>query len=141
MAAKTGTPVNTKLGLPGTVRPVTAVMVHDAALSTSNTYTIADLFPKPVLIHGVTISGTAMDTNTAPQLAITVGNSDDADGFLKSVVISQKNPYNVFGADGALINTVISNPDVTMTVAANPATGASSGTWYFTFWAEAVNHA
>lgn len=141
MAAITGTAVDGKLGLVGARRPVKGVFTFAAALSTGDTYTITDLFPYPVIVHGVKVVGTVMDTHATPTLAITVGNSDDADGFLKNIVIKQTTQTNIEGFDGALIGTVISNKDVTLTVSANPGTGATSGTWYLVFDAERLNSA
>ena len=141
MAAITGTLVESpNLGLPGRREPVLAKFTFAAALATTDTYSISDLFPKPVKIHSVRVIGDIMDTNATPTLDIAIGNSDDADGFLKDIVITQTGQTNIVGFDGALIKSVISNPDITMTVNADPATGATSGTWYLEFDAERVNY-
>lgn len=142
MTAITGTLVETpNLGKVGRREPVLAKFTFAAALVNTDTYTISDVFPYPVKVHSVRVVGTIMDTNATPTLGISVGNSDDPDGFLKAIVINQTGQTNIVGVDGALIKTGISNKDVTMTVTADPATGATSGTWYLEFDAEVLNSA
>lgn len=108
----------------------------DAALSTSNTYTFRGLLPRSVInvLSATIVSDVELDTNATPTLNISLGTSDDADGFIKGQAGAFNAGTPIVG-NGALIGTEIKNAqDVVMTVAANPATGATTGNIFVEIW-------
>jgi len=140
MAAITGSLVyKPQLGLVGSTEVVRAKFTFAAALATTDTYDITGLFPYPVQIKGVKLFGDVMDTNATKTLAVSVGNSDDADGFLEDIVLGQTVQTSISGT-GALIGTIIDNKDIAMVVSANPATAATSGTFILEFVVQRVNY-
>ena len=145
MAAKTGSVLLTSRPQLGEQRMVSAYIDLDAALATTNTYTISNVFPdggcKVVSMSHSSVRG---DTNATPTLTYTIGNSDDADGYkttwtsaigLQNSLASQA----ICAGDGALIGTDITNRDVILTVTANPATGETSGRLRFEFIIQGIN--
>ena len=106
-----------------------------AALATVDTYTIPNFFPrgKKLFIESFEAYGDVFDTNETKTLAISVGNSDDPDGLLTSTVLNYTQKGVVICGDGAFVggDALVDNTDLTLTVTANPATGATSGTLYF----------
>jgi len=132
--------INDEFGVQGMERRVLGSFTFSAALVTTDTYTIANLFPVDLTykVKSFKLWGTIMDTNATPTLAVSVGNSDDADGYLAATVIDGIQDNAVIGGTGAFIgdDTGVKNKDLTMTVTADPATGATSGTWFFEVVAE-----
>ena len=145
MTAKTGTVTYTSRPQLGEQRWVRGVITLDAAFATTNTYTIANLFPsggcKVLALRHASIEA---DTHATPTLVYEIGNSDDANGFKTSFTsaIGLQNSLAsqaVAIGDGALIGTAITNRDLTLTVTADPATGATSGDLIFEVLIEGNN--
>jgi hypothetical protein len=118
MAAYTGSIVGTNaLGRPGELSVVTGKFTFSAAtLATTDTFT-AELFTQngvevPVEILGFEIFSTVA---TPASLIASVGNSDDADGFMIATGFTQTLQMVRHG-NGALIGTRIKNKTVSMTV-------------------------
>jgi hypothetical protein len=141
MADITGSVViSDEFGVQGMERRVLGKFDFAAALVDTDTYTIANLFPNDLTykVKSFKLWGTVMDTNESPTLAVSVGNSDDADGYLAATVMDGIQDNAVIGGTGDFIGADegVQNTDLTMTVTADPATGATSGTWYFEIVAE-----
>lgn len=145
MAAKTGTVVVAgKRGEVGQQYTARGKIALDAALATTNTYTISNLLPKGgAKVIAFRFYGVEVDTNATPTCTVSIGNSDDPDGFLKTkggavgLQNSLAGQLTYFG-DGDLIGTTVTNRDLTMTVVANPATGATSGDLFYELVLEGV---
>lgn len=147
MAAKTGSVlVAGKTGELGQQYDAVGYIDLDAALATTNTYTIANLFPKgKYKVVGFDFWSPELDTNASPTLTFSVGNSDDPDGYLKTINggLPAQAPANGsqlnYKGNGDLIGTTPTpNRDVTLTVVADPATGVTSGRLFFGFTLEGV---
>ena len=139
MAAITGTVTAVgKNGEKGMLYFARGVFTFSAALVTTDTYNISNLLPRGgARIVAGRIVGSKMDTNATPQLAFRIGNSDDDDGYLTQQT-QGTGTQTGFSFDGALVNQVVTNRNLSMTVNTNPATGATSGTFNIELLLEAV---
>lgn len=142
MAAYTGsldTPAN-QLGYSGKLTVVRAKFTFSSAtLATTDTFTASSIFTQngidvPVIVRGVTFFSS---TTTPASLQLSVGNSDDADGYIAAVAVTETGQAVRKGA-GDLVDTRVTNSGVTMTVT-NNAGAAYTGDLFIEFLVETAN--
>lgn len=109
------------------------------AVNPTDTYVLPNLFthntiPVPVEVLAFRLYST---TTTPASLVATVGNSDDADAYLKSKALTETGQLSRHG-DGDLIGTRVTNPSVTMTVT-TAATASYTGDLIYEFLVRATN--
>ncbi len=109
------------------------------AANPTDTYVISNLFTQNTIPVAVEILGFRLysTTTTPANLVATIGNSDDADGYLKSKALTETGQLSRHG-DGDLIGTRVTNPSVTMTVTTG-AGAAYTGDLIFEFLVRPTN--
>lgn len=143
MVDYTGSIVGTNtIGQTGQLTIVRAKISFTSATLAANptdTYVIADLFTQNTIPVAVDILGFKLysTTTTPASLVATVGNSDDADGYLKSKALTETGQLVRIG-DGDLIGTRVTNASVTMTVTTG-AGAAYTGDLVYDFLVRATN--
>lgn len=143
MTDYTGSIVGTNtIGQTGQLTIVRGKISFDAATLAENptdTYVILNLFTQNNIPVAVDVLGHRLysTTTTPASLVATVGNSDDADGYLKSKALTETGQLVRVG-DGDLIGTRVTNPSVTMTVT-TAAGAAYTGDLIYEFLVRATN--
>lgn len=133
MTAYTGTVLaTTGFGRQDERASVICSVAWTSALSTSDTLTISNAFPPGVklLIEEVTLFGTQPDTNASQTFGFKLGTENDDDAFQAAVVIDNPNGQLVHHCVTGIGTTIDDDEDIVLTPSANPATGATSGTFY-----------
>lgn len=102
--------------------------------ATTDTITWSGVLPDKFKVIGGAAWGVETDTNATPTHKFTIGNSDDADGYLVETTgaVNRSNSLAqqfCVKFDGALIGTTISNSSIVLTPTANPATIGSGKVW------------
>ena len=145
MAALTGTnAIAGKNGEVGMQFTATGTYTLAAALANGDTITWSNLLPLGgAKIVAVRFFAPELDTNATPTMKWTLGNSDDADGFIieqgGAVGLSNSLPTMIVaGGTGALMDTTVTNRNVVFTVTAAVATGATTGTIRVEFLLEGI---
>lgn len=115
------------------------------ALANTDTITFTNLLPLAGgKIVGFRFYSPELDTNATPTMTFTIGNSDDADGYLKTVngglpaqLPANGSQLNYCG-NGDLITTTVTNRTVVLTVTGVVATGETAGNLYVEIILEGV---
>lgn len=133
MASYDGTiTISGKAGEIGTQSKARGEFALPGALADTDTITWSNLLPKGgAKVIDVQVFGVEVDTNATPTLTYTVGDGTDADGYIttKTGAAGASGQHFAKG-DGALVDTDVTGRDVVLTVTADPATGATSGTLF-----------
>lgn len=113
---------------------VLAKVAWTSALTTSDTLTIAKVFPEGVRIGDlhVEVFGSVIDSNATQAAAIKVGTENDDDAFVPAIVVKGATQTVVFGTGDAITGATPYTEDrnIVITPTVNPTTGATTGTLY-----------
>lgn len=114
---------------------VTCSVAWTEALSTSDTLTIADAFPEgqKLLVERVHLFGTNPDTNATQTFGFKLGTEDDDDAFQAATVIDDAGGQISYFCTTGKGTTITDATDIVLTPTADPATAATSGTFYIEF--------
>jgi hypothetical protein len=115
------------------------------ALANTDTITWPNLLPLAGgKIVGFRFYSLELDTNATPTMTFTVGNSDDADGYLETVngglpaTLPANGSQLSYAGNGALIATTVTNRNVVLTVTGVVATGVAAGNLFVEIILEGV---
>lgn len=109
------------------------------AIVSADTITFSGILGKGAKrIVGVRYFGAELDTHASPTGTIIIGTESDADGLLTSKVAGGAGAQLVYFGDGALVDTIVEDENVIITVGGTLATAASAGTLYVEIVVEGV---